>query len=210
MRASSRRSHHSIRPAEMSAQHDALGLELQQRGVGLALVDAQRDGELARGGGSEDGGASAQELDDGVFAGPGAFSRRRSCDAVASIRGSRATRADAPRRSTIIECGGRRRSASRDVGANAESAALPCALATTSIRERAIHLVVEKEPRRQQRVVQLVRVAGVGTLLVAHARDRGGVERAELRDLAAAAREHGLRAALFERCVVEERVRLAR
>jgi hypothetical protein len=48
---------------------------------------------------------------------------------------------------------------------------------------------------------------------VAHARDGVGVERAELVGRARvedAARHHGLRAALLERRVVEERIRLAR
>ena len=70
---------------------------------------------------------------------------------------------------------------------------------------------MRQESRGQQRVVQLVGVARFRTLLVAHARDRGGVERAEIaggRGIGRAPRLHRVAPPLLERRIVQERVRL--
>ncbi len=77
-------------------------------------------------------------------------------------------------------------------------------------RRLRIDLRLAQETQAEQRIVQLVGVARVGPHFLAHLADRIGVELAEVgRSLGVhpAPRHHRLRATLFQRCVVEVRIR---
>jgi hypothetical protein len=65
------------------------------------------------------------------------------------------------------------------------------------------------DTQRHQRIVQLIRTAGLGPGLLAHGRDRRGVEPAHLgrgRRIEPASRRDGLSTSLLERCIVEIRI----
>ena len=75
---------------------------------------------------------------------------------------------------------------------------------------RGIELALAEEADRHQRIVQLVGAAGIGALLVAHPIDGGRIESTEIvaRPVRPAPCLNGVAAPLFERRVVEKRVRL--
>ena len=90
------------------------------------------------------------------------------------------------------------------------SLAWPVARREPTIRSREFGFRRSKESGGQQRVVQLVGVARIGTLLVADALDGIRVEHAHVAAglVARRPRLHGLRPPLLERRIVQERVRL--
>ena len=138
--------------------------------------------------------------------------RRPLRSAAAAPRAPRAARRRA--RARRPGTAPRRRAATRSRAsarraASSTRAARPSA---TSASNHASHAGSgSRHHEREQRVVQLLGVARRRARLLAHARDRLGVEAAELARVLgqAAAERHRARAALLERRVVEERVRLA-
>ena len=156
--------------AKMSAQHDAFGFERQQRGVDVADGDGERSPP----------GPSA-------VAGPTMVRRPRTSSTSASARvharardgGGDDRRIERSRSDATASSSGSRsvgdQAAARARGASARrqaARAMPAAIGAAS--------GLRQEPGGHQRVVQLVGVARIGTLLLAHALDRGGVERAEI------------------------------
>ena len=103
----------------------------------------------------------------------------------------------------------------RESGVEPPKAALPARRAAVSsveqLRPHALQLAAGQEPRGQHRVVQLVGVARIRTLLLAHARNRVRVERAQIagrRRVGGPPRLHGMAPTLLERGIVQEGVRL--
>ena len=229
MRASSRRSHHSSSAAsgrEAAAQREAFGLQRGQRGGDVAGREAERRGERGLVDRAEPFEPAAQDFDQRLLGRPArarhAAPARRSADRAA------------PRATARRNCGSRsaathnRSSHSRRTPGSTSPALSGCewvpacaGMTGVSSASRASRRQLgepspparagggfgrgqEAEPG--QAVVHFVAVGRLGPGLLAHPRDRLGVEPAEvggvLRRQPAAA-HHRLRAALLERRVVE-------
>ena len=104
---------------------------------------------------------------------------------------------------------GRRSAATQAHGRTASVALLTSVNVLKQLERYQAGLVDGQEAGRQKRIVELVGIAWCGLLFAAHALDRGGIERAELRRarLAGAPRVDGMSPPLLQRRIVEEGIR---
>ena len=190
-----------IRLTERSPEHDAVGFERDERRFDVGLFDAERRGERGGGRRPDDRQSTAKQLGDRVLARPRLRrARRRRIDR----RLEHGVGMDRPEfRDPFSREPCRRAGAGRCDSPRFDQRGEEC------FGDRAYVIVGEKS-RGDERVVQFVGVARIGPLLVAHAVDRTLIQRAQVAvgcRVRRAARHDRLRAAFFERRVIQEGVR---
>ena len=170
---------------EAAAEHHSLRLQRDERRFDLDVRDAQCRGEGSRSGRTDDAESSTDQLADG------GLSRRRI---VEQFHFRAALGRDPDGRSAVD---------------GLESRCTPGLDQLAHVLRPIGGLRFGQEAGGEQCVVQLVRVLDLGPDLLPHPLDGGGIERAEVGGgggLERTAGVHRLRAALLQRCVVEELV----